>query len=97
LPALPRQHAAQRILQANQRVRLIDQHALSGIGVAFALAQRSGQLGLQDVGEFLRFERAHTCQWQGPGLAQVLHHTLRVCSHSICTELGRHMLQFVIE
>ena len=101
MPTLPRQHAAQRILQAHlwvrRRVRQVDQHALGHVGVGPALAQRSDQLGLQDVGELLCFERAHARQRQGPGLTQVLHHTRCMAGQFVCAQIRRHVLQFVVE
>ena len=101
MPALTRQHAAQSVLQTHLRVhlrvRLVDQHTLGRFGVGPALAQRSGQLGLQDVGELLGFERAHTRQRQGPGFTQVLHHTRCMAGQFVCAQIRGHMLQFVVE
>ena len=77
-------------------VAQIDQQALGHVGVGLALLQGCAQQALQLVAELLGFEHAHTGQRQGTGLAQALHHLLHVCGQCVGIQLGRHMLQFVV-
>jgi hypothetical protein len=97
VPALTCQHIAQRVLQDDLRMRQVNQHAVGGMGVSLALAQRSAQHGLQTGAEFLRLQRAHACERQGPRLTQALNHLLHMRWQCVGIQLGGHMLQFMVE